>query len=96
MVPVILFLRGSDPNLLLAAIVRIVIEKREPFASGHQFDVTAGMKSSWGRAYDDLFLPVKLFYETALLELTNEARISKLFSLVVVNIRPSLCYLIVS
>jgi hypothetical protein len=42
------------PTLSLAEITKIVIDKREPFAAGHEFRVTGAYEKLIGKAYGEV------------------------------------------
>src|SRR6266508_5382118 len=42
------------PTLSLAEITKIVIDKREPFAAGHEFGVTGAYEKLIGKAYGEV------------------------------------------
>ena len=42
------------PSLSVAEITKIVIEKREPFADGHEFGVTGAYEKLIGKAYGEV------------------------------------------
>lgn len=50
----LLFILVLFPISLFAEITRIVIEKREPFAAGHEFGVTGAYETIVGKAYGEV------------------------------------------
>ncbi|HEY2919454.1 MAG TPA: hypothetical protein VGK77_10730, partial [Candidatus Binatia bacterium] len=50
----LLFILALFPTFSFAEMTKIVIEKREPFAGGHEFGVTGAYEKLIGKAYGEV------------------------------------------